>query len=219
MIEFCLGDIMKKSIIVVSIVLFVLLLSGCSLTPESAVKTHLEHIKTGADISILEHLIKNEVLKKMITGEDAAQDEVTTKFVDLSDTIVAKIRDFDYEITGKNKNEDGTVDVFVNITTYDLKKVFKESIGEVLKDSFSDLLDMIFSKDEVERDTFLNKMIVVFGEKLAVAEKTYRESVSVKVEKNGLKWELAKGDDNKDLYNAISGGIINDIEPILNMLK
>jgi hypothetical protein len=210
---------MKKSIIVVSIVLFVLLLSGCSLTPESAVKTHLEHIKTGADISILEHLIKNEVLKKMITGEDAAQDEVTTKFVDLSDTIVAKIRDFDYEITGKNKNEDGTVDVFVNITTYDLKKVFKESIGEVLKDSFSDLLDMIFSKDEVERDTFLNKMIVVFGEKLAVAEKTYRESVSVKVEKNGLKWELAKGDDNKDLYNAISGGIINDIEPILNMLK
>ena len=210
---------MKKSIIVVSIVLFVLLFSGCSFTPESAVKTHLEHIKTGADISILEHLIKNEVLKRMITGEDVAQDEVATEFVNLADTIVAKIRDFDYEITGKNQNEDGTVDVFVRITTYDLKIVFKESIGEVLKDSFSDLLDMFFSKDEVERDTFLNKMIVVFSEKLSVAEKTYDDSVSVKVQRNGLKWVLVNSDDNKELYNAISGGIINDIEPILNMLN
>ena len=210
---------MKRSVIVASLLIVVLLFSGCSLTPESAVKTHLEHIKTGADISILEHLIKNEVLKKMITGEDAAQDEVATKFVDLADTIVAKIRDFDYEITGKNENEDGTVDVQVDITTYDLKIVFKESIKEVIKNSFSGLLDIIFSKDEVESDTFLNKLIVVFGEKLAVAEKTYKDSVSVKVEKNGLKWELVKGEDNNDLYNAISGGIINDIEPILNMLK
>ena len=48
---------MRKNIRLISVLICVLLFSGCSFTPESAVKTYLNDLKTGKGISIIEYLI------------------------------------------------------------------------------------------------------------------------------------------------------------------
>ena len=210
---------MRKSIAVISIIVFALLFAGCSFTPESAVKTYLEDIKTGKGIAVIEHLVNNDILPKIIANGGSSQENETAEAIELAENIVAKIRDFDYEVTGHNNNEDGTVDVFVNIKTYDLRAIFGDVIKDLVSGLLKDVFTAIFSDESLPDNTYADKIIASFSEKLNVAEKSFNESVSVKVEKNGLKWELVKGDDNKALFNAISGGILNDIDSLIKLLK
>ena len=204
---------MKKSVAIIPVLILTLLLSGCSLTPESAVKTFLDDVKNGTGLSILEHLTENNILSKINIGDNAILEGETAAAIETAENLIAKIQDFDYEITGHKNNEDGTVDVFVDITTYNFVNILGEVVAGIIKDAIS----ILFSGDMDNEDTFVNMILDSFNSKLAVAEKDYNDSVVVKVEKIGLKWVLVKGGANKELLNAISGGIVDGADSLRNM--
>ena len=206
---------MRKTIILIFVLIFELLFSSCSITPESAVKTFLDDVKNGTGLSILEHLTENSILPRINIGDKPMLESDTAEAIETTENLIAKIQDFDYEIIGHKNNEDGTVDVFVEITTYDFADILIDVVKEILKDAMSSL----FSEYATGEESFDKKILDSFNSQLAKAEKDYKDSVVVKVEKNGLKWDLVKGDANKDLLNAISGGIIEAADSLISIFK
>ena len=206
---------MRKTIILIFVLIFGLFFSSCSITPESAVKTFLDDVKSGTGLSILEYLTENSILSKINIGSNSILESDTAEAVETTENLIAKIQDFDYVIIGHINNDDGTVDVFVEITTYN----FADILIEVVKDILKDALIVLFSDEADKGNAFEKKVLDTFNNKLATAEKDYKDSVAVKVEKNGLRWGLVEGGANKELLNAISGGIIENADSLVSLFK
>lgn len=183
-------------LLIAAIVLAVMVLTGCSKEPErypeaeAKVAAELDSIKS-ADVSddsmkIFTEDVSGEVDGSMLEG------------------YVSKLKDFDYEILGSHKaEEDDSVDVHVRITTYDFANEYLRAWNE----------HMATAEEDRWQSQFYSFLLLRLG---SVSSKDYVSDVHVACtdpEGNG-NWETDLKS-NKELMNAISGGMLAEIENLM----
>lgn len=126
-------------------------------------------------------------------GEDGFGEEATKLLVD-------KVLEFEYEL-GEEKIDGDTATVETTITAYSIGAIFGEVITELITEAYA---NPTMSEDEM-----MAKMDALLIEKLTNAEKTYSQTVTIILKKKGSNWEVQEND---DMANALTGGILDFIE-------
>ena len=149
---------------------------------ELAVKTDLEALKND-----------HNALPKVEEFSDDVSEAMLEAYVE-------KLRDFDYEITGSEKSEDGdSVLVTVRITTYDLGSVYLETWNDQMK---------IDKNARYESQFYTN----LFTRIASLTTKDYTGTATIVCRENGDSGEWTTDvRTNSSLMNAISGGMVAEM--------
>lgn len=178
-----------------AVVIAAMVLTGCSKEPESypeaeaLVAKELEAIKNSDDNSIVPEAI-NEASEQFDT--------------ELLEAYVKKLKEFDYEILRSQKadsdNEDD-VAVTVRITTYDFGNEYIKAFEQYM------------TVDETNRwqSQFYAHL---FARLISVNTKDYTADVDVICSEEDGKW-TSNLKDNKELMNALSGGMMAEMERLV----
>ena len=180
-------------LLLAAVVLAVFILTGCSKEPENCpeaealVAQKLDEIKT-ADYS---SKTLDAFTQKTVKGEyDGA----------MLEGYVKKLQEFDYEITGSSKTDKNTATVHVKINTYDFGNEYLKSWNEHMK----------MSEEQRWQSQFYSFLLIKLA---SVTDKSYENEADVVCtdpEGDG-NWQTDLKD-NKALMNAISGGMLYEIE-------
>lgn len=185
----------RRLLVVLCMILAVcLVLPGCTTkSPTDEVKEELESVKNESDDTLDEVFNVDEDDLYISSSNRSAYNEFTKK-----------IRDFDYDISDENIADSGnTAEVTVKITTYDFgtaAEEFYSSQSSVSSGGISGILT-----DDSTAAAFLEKMNSVSG-------KNYEKTVKVTCTKDDDgEWSVDL-DNNYDLADAISGGLLSTLK-------
>lgn len=206
---------MKRLLAITVSLVMVLSLTACGgPSPTDVADTFLTAIKEQNAESIAECYVNDEfdlfeeasnAADGEVSDEDKEEeaDDALTKVYD--ENLVPKMLEFEYELSNEKIDEDkATVDVAV--TTYQLGSAFTSFFGEYLSQAFA----LAFSDTSDEQMSALAANILT--SKLdGLTEKTYQKTVTLSLIKKDDKWVVDKVDGNKDVLNALSGGIVDAV--------
>ena len=183
-------------LLVAAVVIAAMVLTGCSKEPESypeaeaLVAQELESLKTSDSEALIPKAIKDssdQFDKSMLEG------------------YVEKLKDFDYEILGSSKADTGNkndVAVRVKITTYDFANEYIKAWEQF----------MTVDNEDRWQSQFYSHLFLRLA---SVTSKDYTSEVNVIcTEDEDGKW-TTNLKDNKDLMNAISGGMMGEMEKLM----
>ncbi len=196
---------MKKTItLFLAFVLCFAFVSCGSTSPTDVTDSFLKAVKAqdaeemakvyaGDDFKLLDHDDENEEMA------DALEKSIMTKFFD-----------FEYKIA--NEKIDGDkAKVDVTFKTYKMGSAFTAFIGEY----FSQALGLAFSGASDEQAEELAETL--FTEQLdKLTKKDYTKTVSLSLEKVDGQWKVSELDEESDVLNAMSGGLIEAINNTSN---
>ncbi|SCK01998.1 Uncharacterised protein [uncultured Eubacterium sp.] len=155
-----------------------------------------------------------EEMAKVYAGDDfkVLDDDGEEKEVlgALEKSIMTKFFDFEYKIA--NEKIDGDkAKVDVTFKTYKMGNAFTAFIGEY----FSQALGLAFSGASDKQVEELAETL--FTEQLdKLTKKDYTKTVSVSLEKVDDQWKISELDEESDVLNAMSGGLIEAINNTSN---
>lgn len=155
-----------------------------------------------------------EEMAKVYAGDDfkVLDDDGEDKEVlgALEKSIMTKFFDFEYKIA--NEKIDGDkAKVDVTFKTYKMGNAFTAFIGEY----FSQALGLAFSGASDKQVEELAETL--FTEQLdKLTKKDYTKTVSVSLEKVDDQWKISEFDEESDVLNAMSGGLIEAINNTSN---
>ncbi len=155
-----------------------------------------------------------EEMAKVYAGDDfkVLDDDGEEKEVlgALEKSIMTKFFDFEYKIA--NEKIDGDkAKVDVTFKTYKMGNAFTAFIGEY----FSQALGLAFSGASDKQVEELAETL--FTEQLdKLTKKDYTKTVSVSLEKVDDQWKISEFDEESDVLNAMSGGLIEAINNTSN---
>lgn len=195
---------MKKLFALTAAAMFcVFALVGCGgPTPTETVTQFLEGVKTADQEAIAATYVKDSYT---LFDEESSDDTVSGMSSAMDDELLAKMLEFEYEVSNEVIDGDkATVDV--KITTYSLGS----AINSFMTDFISQALTLSLSGASDEEVTKLAENILT--DKVMNMEKTYTETVTVKLTKVDGTWTINKMGEKSDFYNAITGGMMKAIE-------
>lgn len=139
-----------------------------------------------------------ETLKEMKTkAPEELSQQFEEEYVDVEavNEFYKNISDFEYKII-EEKVDGDTAEVTVEITTY--------PFGEKFADALVEALGLAFSA-ETDEEVIASKMFEKIND---VQEKSYSKTVTIHCEKKDGQWTSESADDNKDLADALLGGMM-----------
>lgn len=172
-------------------------LTACSVgvKPSKQVSAELDKIKE-SELSADEANVfgDNETLKDKY-GEDYR-------------AMVAKLREFDYEIKEEQLSEDGkSATVSVTITTYDFGEAYRKTNRQAAKAAKKGKID-----DKTDVQDYVYELLL--KNMNAVTEKSYSKDVNIECSRNDKgDWSTGIGD-NEALQDAIMGGYLSAVQEI-----
>ena len=182
-------------LLIAAVVIAVMVLTGCSKEPENypeaeaLVASELDKIKS-ADV--------NDDFLKAFTEDVSSEYDGS-----MLEGYIAKLKDFDYEILGSSKDpdgEDGDVLVNVRITTYDFGNEYLKAWNE----------HMMQEEGNRWQSQFYSFLLLRLG---SVSSKDFVSEVNVECsDSDGDGTYEADLKSDEELMNAISGGMLNEIE-------
>jgi hypothetical protein len=194
---------MKNKLFILCAICLVLVLSGCAAKPEVSVSGYFDELKTTIS-SDLNSINIQEYFDSEVKLFDSEQDldlgndesnEMTERYMEL-------FKGFEYSI--KESVVDGdTATVSVEIIAYPMGELFSNYVMQLLSKAFEWAFSGI-SEEEMEQRT-----ITLFLELSNDLEKTYTKTVPVYLIKKDGKWLLIGGDTNYEMFNAITGGLLD----------
>lgn len=199
----------KLSVAIALCIAFVFTVCGCGgPTPIETADTFLTAVKAG-DAETIKTVYEDGEFNILATWDDGESDD--DELVDDSyfeETLLPKIRDFDYELSNEKIDGDkATVDV--KITTYDIGTAFSSFMTEY----FAQALTLAFSDASEEKIEKIGETI--FQTKMnELTEKTYSETVPLELVKKDDGWKVCTIDENSDFLNAICGNMIKTMEQL-----
>lgn len=204
------NSIMRKlSMVVALCVAFAFTLCGCGEpTPTETADTFLTAVKAG-DTETIKTVYEGGELNLLATWDDGESDD--DELVDDSffeETLLPKIRDFDYELSNEKVDGDkATVDV--KITTYDIGT----AVSSFMSEYFAQALTLAFSDASDEKIEEIGETI--FKTKMdELTEKTYSETVTLDLVNTDDGWKVCTIDDDSDFLNAICGNMIKTMNQL-----
>ena len=201
--------IKKLSVAIALCMAFAFTLCGCGgPTPTETADTFLTAVKAG-DAETIKTVYEDGEFNILATWDDGESDD--DELVDDSyfeETLLPKIRDFDYELSNEKIDGDkATVDV--KITTYDIGTAFSSFMSEY----FAQALTLAFSDTSDEKIEKIGETI--FRTKMnELTEKTYSETVTLDLVKKADNWKVCTIDEDSDFLNAICGNMIKTLEQL-----
>ncbi|MBQ9014859.1 MAG: hypothetical protein IJ109_01950 [Firmicutes bacterium] len=185
------------------------------MTPGETVSTFLDAFKN-QDEETLKQVYAGESNDFLSTYEDGALDEDIPK--EILDGLLAKWFDFDYKVEGEQIAEDGkTASVDVTITTYDMTKVFNNFYQEFMSRALEQFSG---SANSVTEEDYSKMAYEILQEELGgIKDKDHEGKASLTLTKSGDQWIVDEiTEDNKDFLNAITGGLMDVLNDVVNTL-
>lgn len=194
---------MKKILSLGLIIVMAILFVGCQKEdPEEATKEFLNQLKAanGYDFGIL---VSGEALEDPSEEEKASVEamEKTTQF--------KMLKEFDYEILDVKESKDNksaTVDVLIK--TYNFAEVYKLYSGETMAKQEQWLQEGL-SEEDIEKN-----MVELLDQKLKEAEKTYQDTVTLTLFKDGDNWRVHPPGNDEKFLDTLYGGLMTYIESL-----
>jgi len=196
---------MRKISKLIIVVLMSILLVGCFPKPESKLQAYLDSIKT-MDLSSENTLYLSDYFDTPTATESTLNiglDQSTTTYSQaFTDRYVQLFQGFEYTL-GKSTVEGDKASVELTITTYPMGDLMRQYIMNIITNS----LTWAFSG--MSEEEMNQKMNDSFIELTDTAEMTYTKTVTVYLVKGEKDWLMVGGTTNNDLFNALTGGMID----------
>lgn len=194
---------MKNKLFILSTMCIVLVLNGCAIKPEVTVTNYFNELKTTISSDLdsfdIQEYFDSEV--KLLDSEqdfDLSNDESN----EMTERYMELFQGFEYTI--KESVVDGDkATVSIEIITYPMGELFSNYFVQLLSKAFEWAFAGI-SEDEMELRTN-----TLFLELSSDIEKTYTKTIPVYLVKKEGKWLLVGGDTNYEMFNAITGGLLD----------
>jgi len=194
---------MKNKLFILSSLCLLLLLNGCAVKPEVTVSSYFDELKTTIS-SDLDSIEIQDYFDSEVKLSDTEQDldlnndesnEMTARYMEL-------FQGFEYTIK-ESVVEGDTATVSVEIVTYPIGELLSNYVVQLLSKAFEWAFSGI-SEEEMELRT-----TNLFLELSNGIEKTYTKTIPVYLVKKDDKWLLVGGDTNYEMFNAITGGLLD----------
>ena len=165
-------------------------------TPTEALDAFLRDLKESSYTEFTEGL-----------PDDAADDldDITGLDEELTQDILTKLQDFDYELSNEQIDGD-TATVDATIHTYAFGDMLSDVILEFMGQAF--LMSFTNPSEEEIQEIVLD----IVRKKNAGLEKTYEATVSVEVERNGDGWAVKELSEDSPILDALLGGIMSTLK-------
>lgn len=194
---------MKSKLFILSTMCIVLVLNGCAIKPEVTVTNYFDELKTTISSDLdsfdIQEYFDSEV--KLLDSEqdfDLSNDESN----EMTERYMELFQGFEYTI--KESVVDGDkATVSIEIITYPMGELFSNYVVQLLSKAFEWAFAGI-SEDEMELRT--NTLFLELSNDI---EKTYTKTIPVYLVKKEGKWLLVGGDTNYEMFNAITGGLLD----------
>jgi hypothetical protein len=184
----------------------VLFLSACAVKPETSVSGFLDAFKnsrTTTSTDFTQYLERDgssidfELLDRDMNEleEDGFSEEMSLILLD-------QLYGFDYTIHGSTLSSDkNQATVSLTLRTYPLRDNFIVFLQAYLPKAFE------WALSGLSEDEMMTRVTLLFKEAFVDSEKTYVNTVDVKLIKQDDGWLISDSDDNDDFFDALFGGL------------
>lgn len=205
---------MKKILSGIMILVMTITLSSCGgLSPEETVDSFLKALKNGGETTEL-YEDKTFIFGK--EGFIAEHKDYEKEFSEDEKAIVnqfdEKLKDFDYEIKGEEIDGDKAV-VEVTIKTFSFGTGFQKMMEKFIEEAFALALDGASEEKVTEVTEKLS------AEYLETVEKDYEKTVKIPLEKKDHKWIITTFNEKSEFADALSGGLLTELEKMDSFLE
>lgn len=194
---------MKNKLFILSTLCLLLLLNGCAVKPDVTVSSYFDELKTTISSDLdsinIQEYFDSEV---KLSGTEQDLDLSNEESNEMTERYMELFQGFEYSIK-ESVVEGDTATVSVEIITYPIGELFSNYVVQLLSKAFEWAFAGI-SEEEMELRTN-----TLFLELSADIEKTYTVTVPVYLVKIEGKWLLVGGDTNYEMFNAITGGLLD----------
>lgn len=132
----------------------------------------------------------------------------------VANELFNKLADFSYiiekiELDEKDENK---ASVLLTMKSYDLGKVFENTILDYLK------TDLTMSFNGATADDIIKEAEKIIVEDIKNSQKTFNETVTVTLSRENNTWKIDELEDNIPFLNALSGNIIYTVDQLSEIL-
>lgn len=182
-------------------------LCGCGGTsPTKTAAAFLDALKTQDTATISQLISSSDDLES--TLGDLLNDE-SSGSSEAMKSIIAKMCDFDYRITGE-KVEGNTATIDVELKTYEIGKALKSAVSSALPSMFT--LALTSADQDTITGVFYDELAKQFD---GLTEKKLETSTTLTLKKKGNEWKFDNfSDENID---AVFGGIMAAVDDLENL--
>lgn len=196
---------MKKIMLMLFAVL--LSLSACAKEPkpEDALKTFLDDYISLETMEFADYIKGDSPLANgSVLGTEDLTEELTQRILDI-------YKHYTYEIGDVTISEDKTTaTVSVLLTNFDGSTLYSDWMTTYITKA----MELAFTNPDMTQAEFEAIAIETFSDTLDALVDGKEYSVEVKMVKDEKVWKLVGGDENYDLINAMSGGILDSLKNI-----
>jgi len=196
---------MKKIMLMLFAVL--LSLSACAKEPkpEDALKTFLDDYISLETMEFADYIKGDSPLANgSVLGTEDLTEELTQRILDI-------YKHYTYEIGDVTISEDKTTaTVSVLLTNFDGSTLYADWMTTYITKA----MELAFTNPDMTQADFEAVAIETFSDALDALVDGKEYSVEVKMVKDEKVWKLVGGDENYDLINAMSGGILDSLKNI-----
>ena len=194
---------MKKKFSIFWIIGLSLLLNACAVKPEVTIGEYFTEIKTSTstnfDTLTIQKYFDSEV---KISENNQVLENTTDESNEMTDRYMELFKGFEYTIK-ETVVEGDTATVNVEILTYPMGELFANYVTQIFTKAFT------WAFSGVGEAEITQKSNALFIELAADLEKTYTKTIPVYLIKVDDKWLMMGGDKNIELFNALTGGLID----------
>ena len=194
---------MKKKFSIFGIIGLSLLLNACAVKPEVTIGAYFTEIKTSTstnfDTLTIQKYFDSEV---KISENNQVLENTTDESNEMTDRYMELFKGFEYTIK-ETVVEGDTATVNVEILTYPMGELFANYVTQIFTKAFT------WAFSGVGEAEITQKSNALFIELAADLEKTYTKTIPVYLIKVDDKWLMMGGDKNIELFNALTGGLID----------
>lgn len=199
---------MKKLIALFTAFLVTISLTGCGgPSPTDVSTTFLDGIKEFNPETIA------SVYADAGKTDDVELDKEDQEMLDrLKQEPFNKMLTFDYKLSNEQiKDDKATVDVA--ITTYDLAKPYENFMKKFFLAAFS-------MDEDISDEEMTEKMFTLLADELKpLTEKNYTKTATIDLVRVDDQWKITDIDDNEDLINALTGGLLDLVNATDNIFN
>lgn len=183
------------------------------MTPTQTTEAFLEAFKA-QDEDTLDQVYAGKGNDFLSAYEASEEEEGVAKA--LQDALMEKWYDFDYAVTGEEIAEDGqTATVDLTITTYDMTAVFNNFYQAFMDKALEQYTGNSTNVSEADYESMATEIL---QEEIGKAtEKDYTGEAKLPLTKTSGRWVVDKiGADNEEFLNAITGGLMDVLQDIVD---
>lgn len=194
---------MKKKLTILWVIGLSLLLNGCAVKPDVTITEYFTELKSTISTDFNSLAIQAYFDSEVVLSEDDQVLEYDSSENNaMANRTMELFKEFDYTVKETAINGDNAT-VTVEILTYPMGELFSNYVTQLFTKAFEWAFSGISEAEMTQKTNDL------FIELTTGLEKTYTKTIPVYLVKVEDKWLMMGGEKNYELFNALTGGLID----------